>query len=55
MEKGKCTIFCTAECKYNNGEGCYKRCEHPKHEGMLTITTRVFTNSCSFKEERGKE
>lgn len=52
MKKGKCTIYCTANCKYNSGETCYNKCEHPKHEGMMTISNRVYTNSCSYKEKR---
>ena len=55
MEKGKCTIYCTAECKYNSGKGCYNVCRHPKHEGMITVSDKTYTNTCSYKEERGKE
>ena len=55
MKKGKSTIYCTANCKYNSGRGCYNVCEHPKHEGIMTITDNVYTNICSYKEERNKE
>ena len=54
MEKGKCTIYCTANCKYNNDKGCYKVCEHPKHDGMMCCSKRVYTNGCSLKEEMGR-
>ena len=54
MEKRKCMIFCTADCIHNNGRGCYNLCEHPKHENMITVSDRVYINTCSFKESRDR-
>ena len=53
MAESKCTILCSARCKYNSDSGYYSICHHPDAgKGIYSTIDRLYLEGCANEEKR---